>query len=938
MKNLWLFIFRIMMIAAAYFYETSDVVHREHHTRCNSTGSNLNGGVRILSRYRRPSLSSCHDFCKFGVERALEIKARGPLALPKKTIAAVGDGLVAAKTVISAERRKSFPLQLKSFPASKNEKLDYPIMNGVVSPLTVEESVLSEQVSPPVKEIELAVVHVDDPKTKPADDCKMNPAEVPKMKPLRLNQSSGRMQRCSNNEGQLKTKTSKELGNLSTNSPRASNSRRGSKAKRSKDMRGSAMGERKVLALPSISSSPKQSPKKVSSRNAENSNNVKGISYLSNRKRVRKLKPEQPGWEDVPEKTLHVVEPDSEDKTPGPIKNVICVTDLSPTSEDKSLLHAQNGTHTGQPSALSAKRILRRTQSGVPATNAPSSRPASARRNLRRTQSGIEATNSPPSCLPFAKNNLQYTQSRSHAANSPPSYLLSAKQKLRRTQSGIQDTNSPPSCPPSPRKKGSRGTQFGTRTSSLTSLTTSSAASSESGKTDAKNQTSDLKKEYKNGPRKGGSISSRDEHFPGKKLTFRRGKVVDLHPEDSTPRLKIRQSVLGDNQKGKGDARMETPGKNEANTAELPPFPEKRNSTCTENRTPSTQSHLSWPPSPKNNSLSATQPGIHIAHSYSSSLASVSAHSKTSSVVSETDAENQISDLEKECKNRRRKDGTSTLKDEQSLGQKLNFRRGKVVELHPVDSTPTRLKFKKRVLGDSQNGEADSGRKTVEKREAIASRFSSFSAKQNLRHTQNRIQSKRLSWPPSPRKKELGSTELELGTPITRSYSCTTSLASLSFHGDESDNENQILDLENEFKKMHEMDGSASSSKEECNPVQKLTFRRGKVVGIIQSEDSAPRRLKFKRREIVLGDSNQNDTGDAGKTILRKAEVNDGTKTESNAVGLKHQDVEGKNLGSLFNNVIEETVSKLVKSRKSKVKALVGAFETVISLQDSKPV
>jgi hypothetical protein len=35
--------------------------------------------------------------------------------------------------------------------------------------------------------------------------------------------------------------------------------------------------------------------------------------------------------------------------------------------------------------------------------------------------------------------------------------------------------------------------------------------------------------------------------------------------------------------------------------------------------------------------------------------------------------------------------------------------------------------------------------------------------------------------------------------------------------------------------------------------------------------------------------------------------------------------------------VIEETASKLVESRKSKVKALVGAFETVISLQDGKP-
>lgn len=914
-----------------------DIVHHERgHTRSNSTGSNLNGGVRILSRYLRPSMSSCHDFCKFGVERALEIKARGPLAMPKKNIAALGEGLGVEKTVISAERRKSLPLRLKSFPACK---LDYPILNGVVSPLTMEESVFSEQVSPPVKEIELAVIHVDDPKTKPADDPKMKPAEVPKMKPLRLNQSSCRMRRCSNNEGQLKTEPTKELGNLSTNSPRASSSRRRSKAKRSKEMRSSVMGEIKVLVPPSISSSPKHSPKKVSSRNAENSNNVKGASHLSNKKRVRKLKSEQPSWEDVPEKTLHVVEPNAEDKTPGPIKNVICVPDLSPPAEDKSLEHAQNGTHTAQPSAMSAKRNLRRTQSGVPATNAPSSRPPSAKRNLRRTQSGIETTNSPPSRLQFAKSNMQPTQSGIHAANSPPSYLLSAKHKLRHTQSGIQATNSLPSCPPSPREKGSRGIQLGTHTSSLALLTTYSAASSEPGKKGAKNQTSDLRKENKNGSRKDGSISSKDENFPGKKLTFRRGKVVDLHPEYITPtRLKFRQSVLGDNQNGKGDTSMETPGKKEANTAELPPFPEKKNSTCTENRTPSTQSRLSWPPSPKNNSLSATQPEIHIAYSYSSSLASMSAHSKNSSVVGETDVENQISDLEKEYKNRPRKDRPSTFKDEQSLGQKLTFRRGKVVELHPVDSTPTRLKFKKRVLADSQNGEADSGRKTVEKRETIACRLSLFSAKQNLRHTQNRIQSSRLSWPPSPGKKGLRSTELELGTPITRSYSCTSSLASLSFPGDESDNENQILDLENEFKKMHEMDGRTTSSKEECDPVQKLTFKRGKVVDIIQSENSAQRRLKFKRREIQLGDSNLNDTSDAGKIILGKAEVNDGTKTESNAVVLKHQDVEGKNSGSLFNNVIEETVSKLVNSRKSKVKALVGAFETVISLQDSKPV
>ncbi|PHT89618.1 hypothetical protein T459_04731 [Capsicum annuum] len=38
----------------------------------------------------------------------------------------------------------------------------------------------------------------------------------------------------------------------------------------------------------------------------------------------------------------------------------------------------------------------------------------------------------------------------------------------------------------------------------------------------------------------------------------------------------------------------------------------------------------------------------------------------------------------------------------------------------------------------------------------------------------------------------------------------------------------------------------------------------------------------------------------------------------------------------LLNNVIEETAKKLVESKKSKVEALIGAFETVISLQETK--
>ena len=94
----------------------------------------------------------------------------------------------------------------------------------------------------------------------------------------------------------------------------------------------------------------------------------------------------------------------------------------------------------------------------------------------------------------------------------------------------------------------------------------------------------------------------------------------------------------------------------------------------------------------------------------------------------------------------------------------------------------------------------------------------------------------------------------------------------------------------------------------------KLKFRRGKVVDN-QIERNTPRRLKFR----------------SAKTLSEKANVKE-------KVVLRHQDIKDKkDAQRLLNNVIEETASKLVEARKSKVKALVGAFETVISLHEKKP-
>lgn len=118
------------------------------------------------------------------------------------------------------------------------------------------------------------------------------------------------------------------------------------------------------------------------------------------------------------------------------------------------------------------------------------------------------------------------------------------------------------------------------------------------------------------------------------------------------------------------------------------------------------------------------------------------------------------------------------------------------------------------------------------------------------------------------------------------------------------------------------------------NPsVVKLKFRRGKVIDL-QPETSSPRRLTF-RLGRHMGESQDSNIR---KRNFRKKGVDDdrsNTVLNSGKIVLRHQDVqEKKDVQGLLNNVIEETASKLVETRKSKVKALVGAFETVISLQD----
>ncbi|OEL32536.1 hypothetical protein BAE44_0006445 [Dichanthelium oligosanthes] len=105
---------------------------------------------------------------------------------------------------------------------------------------------------------------------------------------------------------------------------------------------------------------------------------------------------------------------------------------------------------------------------------------------------------------------------------------------------------------------------------------------------------------------------------------------------------------------------------------------------------------------------------------------------------------------------------------------------------------------------------------------------------------------------------------------------------------------------------------------------------------IVPPEEERPARLRSRRGEDFAGGT--------GRGIqlrirsLRRRGVGGGSGGAGTgvfvvpAVALRHQKtLEKKKSQRLYNNMIEETASKLVKTRKSRVKALVGAFESVIS-------
>ncbi|URD95657.1 Plant calmodulin-binding domain [Musa troglodytarum] len=129
-----------------------------------------------------------------------------------------------------------------------------------------------------------------------------------------------------------------------------------------------------------------------------------------------------------------------------------------------------------------------------------------------------------------------------------------------------------------------------------------------------------------------------------------------------------------------------------------------------------------------------------------------------------------------------------------------------------------------------------------------------------------------------------------------------------------------------------------SNSEDGAVTPHKLNFSRGKMINL-HSENNSPKRLRFRKAKMMGG--NQNAEGKQMRSSIKRVE-SDGAESdtspgEATNIVLRHQDVQDKRgTQSLLNHVIKETATKLLEARKSKVKALADAFETVINLQESQ--
>ncbi|CAI9783595.1 unnamed protein product [Fraxinus pennsylvanica] len=96
-----------------------------------------------------------------------------------------------------------------------------------------------------------------------------------------------------------------------------------------------------------------------------------------------------------------------------------------------------------------------------------------------------------------------------------------------------------------------------------------------------------------------------------------------------------------------------------------------------------------------------------------------------------------------------------------------------------------------------------------------------------------------------------------------------------------------------------------------------------------ENEGEGAKALDEKEKVIVVGET-LDSKGTKDQAVAKEV------KQEAENAAPEQQSTQGKKNSAVSNDVIEETASKLREQRRNKVRALAGAFETVISLQEPK--
>lgn len=138
----------------------------------------------------------------------------------------------------------------------------------------------------------------------------------------------------------------------------------------------------------------------------------------------------------------------------------------------------------------------------------------------------------------------------------------------------------------------------------------------------------------------------------------------------------------------------------------------------------------------------------------------------------------------------------------------------------------------------------------------------------------------------------------------------------------------------------NEHGGEENESKEEGNVEESVAISEAVVEveedkGEVKGEDSE---AENKNEGNMVDEKEEVDGGSEGLNLKEGQDVEVGAVEETkpevvNTVSSKRQVGQGKKETQAYNDVIEETASKLLEKRKNKVKALVGAFETVIDIE-----